>query len=261
MIKLSEGGFAEIWESNLSPETQAISYALQMAVGRAMVAADATKCYSDIDRLPEDALDYFAVEMRTMHYEQSLPIEKKRAIIKNTLKWYTRGGTPSAVKELLTVAFGKGDLEEWFNYGGDPYHFAAVIPVSEGEAVGNMSLFKELIRKIKNVRSYCDELILQDETALKLKTMDGAYRVCPPLCGELPSVSTSFGEGQSRITLQSAEASGSADMIRSSDSGQTGTAPLVSTAFVSNDTNVAFEGAGSGGTSVMPMSGELKANE
>lgn len=261
MINLSDGGFADIWESKLSPETQAISYALQMAVGRAMAAAEATKCFSDIDRLPESALDYFAVEMRTMYYDQSLPIDKKRAIIKNTLNWYTKGGTPSAVKELLSVVFGKGDLEEWFNYGGEPYHFAAVIPVSEGEAVGNMSLFRELIDKIKNVRSHCDELILQEETILKLKTTEGSYRVCPPLCGTIPNVSTAFDQMETRVTLQSADVSGTADMVQASEAGQTGTEPGTSTAFAASDATVTFEGAGSDGTSTVPMSGELKANE
>ena len=229
MIKLAEGGFADLWLGDKSPEVEAISYALQMAVIRVMAAAEKTKCYSDIEKLNDDTLDYFAVEMRTMYYNQSFPIDKKRAIIKNTLNWYTKGGTPSAVKELLDVAFGTGDLEEWFDYGGDPFHFAAVIPVSEGEAVGNMNLFRELIQKIKNERSHCDELILEERTALKLKTKDGAYRVCPPRCGTFPYVSTGFDQQITRIAAKTTDGPFGVDGIQTAQEQATGTHPKVST--------------------------------
>ena len=90
MIKLSEGGIAEMWKDEKSPEMQAISYALQKAVAMVIEKAEKTKCFSDIDKLDEKTLDYFAVEQRAMYYSQTLPIEQKKAIIKNTLNWYTQ---------------------------------------------------------------------------------------------------------------------------------------------------------------------------
>lgn len=90
MIKLSEGGIAEMWKDEKSPEMQAISYALQKAVAMVIEKAEKTKCFSDIDKLDEKTLDYFAVEQRAMYYSQMLPIEQKKAIIKNTLNWYTK---------------------------------------------------------------------------------------------------------------------------------------------------------------------------
>ena len=64
MIKLSEGGIAEMWKDEKSPEMQAISYALQKAVAMVIEKAEKTKCFSDIDKLDEKTLDYFAVEQR-----------------------------------------------------------------------------------------------------------------------------------------------------------------------------------------------------
>ena len=261
MIKLTEGGFADLWGGKKSPEILSISYALQMQVARIVAAAEKTKCFSDIDKLDDETLDYFAVEMRTMYYDQSLPIEKKRAIIKNTLNWYTKGGTTSAVRELLSVVFGEGDLEEWFNYDGDPYHFRAVLPVSQGSAVGDMNLFRELIQKIKNVRSHVDELVLQDKTVLKLKTTEGKYRLCPPRCGTIPMVSTGFSQDVANLILRTQEMSGTAAMPQASEDIPAGVSPVTSTGFVSDVADVILSSAQSEGTSRMPHTGVPKTNQ
>lgn len=261
MIKLTEGGFADLWGGEKSPEILSISYALQMQVARIVAAAEKTKCFSDIDKLADETLDYFAVEMRTMYYDQTLPIEKKRAIIKNTLNWYTKGGTTSAVRELLSVVFGEGDLEEWFNYDGDPYHFRAVLPVSQGSAVGDMNLFRELIQKIKNVRSHVDELVLQDKTVLKLKTTEGKYRLCPPRCGTIPMVSTGFSQDVANLILRTQEMSGTAAMPQASEDIPAGVSPVTSTGFVSDVADVILSSAQSEGTSRMPHTGVPKTNQ
>lgn len=261
MIKLTEGGFADLWGGEKSPEILSISYALQMQVARIVAAAEKTKCFSDIDKLEDETLDYFAVEMRTMYYDQTLPIEKKRAIIKNTLNWYTKGGTSSAVRELLSAVFGEGDLEEWFNYDGDPYHFRAVLPVSQGSAVGDMNLFRELIQKIKNVRSHVDELVLQDKTVLKLKTTEGKYRLCPPRCGTIPMVSTGFSQDVANLILRTQEMSGTAAMPQASEDIPAGVSPVTSTGFVSDVADVILSSAQSEGTSRMPHTGVPKTNQ
>lgn len=121
MIKLSEGGIAEMWKDEKSPEMQAISYALQKAVAMVIEKAEKTKCFSDIDKLDEKTLDYFAVEQRAMYYSQTLPIEQKKAIIKNTLNWYTKAGTPAAVSEMVDVVLGGGKVVEWFDFDEPPY--------------------------------------------------------------------------------------------------------------------------------------------
>ena len=261
MIKLTEGGFADLWGGEKSPEILAISYALQMQVKRIVAAAEKTKCYSDIDSLDENTLDYFAVEMRTMYYDQTLPIETKRAIIKNTLNWYTKGGTTAAVKELLAVVFDESELEEWFDYDGDPFHFRAVLPVSQGEAVSDMNLFRELIQKIKNVRSHVDELVLEERTVLKLRTSARAFRVCPPRCGTIPMVSTGFSQDNANIVLQTGEIAGRARIPMASDAHAAGTQPSASTGFTQDATDLALQTADMDGVSRMPHTGIPKTNQ
>lgn len=185
MIKLTEGGFADIWAGEKAPDTLAISYALQMQVIRIVEAAEKTKCFSGIDQLNEDTLDHLAIELRSVYYDQELPIETKRSIIKNTLIWYAKGGTAAAVTELIKTIFGSGGLEEWFVYGGDPFHFRAVLPDEMGSDVLNITKFREMIERVQNARSHLDELMLEEPITLKLIVTDGTYRVNPPLCGTI----------------------------------------------------------------------------
>ena len=51
MIKLTEGGFADLWGGKKTPEILSISYALQMQVMNLAILVEKTKCYSDIDKL------------------------------------------------------------------------------------------------------------------------------------------------------------------------------------------------------------------
>lgn len=59
MIKFTEGGLIDIWPEK-DPEIQALSYALQQQFKKLKAYADKTQCYSDVDDLDEDILDYFA---------------------------------------------------------------------------------------------------------------------------------------------------------------------------------------------------------
>lgn len=92
MIDIRNGELADLWPDETSPEFKSISYALHMAIIRMLEKAAGVGSSCDIDHLAESTLDYLAVEMRAMYYDQGADIETKRSIIKNTLKWYTQAG-------------------------------------------------------------------------------------------------------------------------------------------------------------------------
>lgn len=252
MIKLTEGGFADLWGGKKTPEILSISYALQMQVMNLAILVEKTKCYSDIDKLNEETLDYFAIEMRTMYYDQTLPIETKRALVKNTLKWHTKNGTVSAVKELLSIVFDESELEEWFDYAGDPFHFRIVLPASRGGQIGPISEFRELIRKIQNVRSHLDELVLGEKTFLKLKTSERKFRVCPPRCGTIPMVSTGFNQDKAALVLRTGEIAGKTRMPHTENAHAAGTQPSESTGFIQNVTDLTLQTGQLTGKTRMP---------
>ena len=102
MIKLTEGGFSEMWNGRKSPEIEALSYAIRMQAVRIIAAADKTSCYAGVDELPEEILDYFAQELRALYYDETASIGRKRTIIKNTMPWYERNGTAGALVGMLS---------------------------------------------------------------------------------------------------------------------------------------------------------------
>lgn len=156
MIDIRNGELADLWPDETSPEFKSISYALHMAIIRMLEKAAGVGSSCDIDHLAESTLDYMAVEMRAMYYDQHADIETKRSIIKNTLKWYTQAGTVKATEELIASVFG-GDarLIEWFDFTEPPIE-ANTFDV-ETEAVMTKNIIDELtsvIKKVKNSKSH-----------------------------------------------------------------------------------------------------------
>lgn len=156
MIDIRNGELADLWPDETSPEFKSISYALHMAIIRMLEKAAGVGSSCDIDHLAESTLDYLAVEMRAMYYDQGVDIETKRSIIKNTLKWYTQAGTVKATEELIASVFG-GDarLIEWFDFTEPPIE-ANTFDV-ETEALMTKDIINELtsvIKKVKNSKSH-----------------------------------------------------------------------------------------------------------
>lgn len=161
MIKFTEGGLVDIWPDKESPQIQALSYAMQRALQRVKAYADQAMCYSDVDNLPEDILDYFAVEMRAMYYEQNLPLKQKREIVKNTLKWYTYAGTPATVADMVAVIFGEGKVVEWFNYTDPPYTPGTFDIITSARLTPDiLEKLEFMIEMAKNVRSHIRGVVI-----------------------------------------------------------------------------------------------------
>lgn len=183
MIKFTEGGLIDIWPEK-DPEIQALSYALQQQFKKLKSYADKTQCYSDVDDLDEEILDYFAVEMRSMYYEQNLEIERKREIVKNTLKWYTYAGVPATVAEMVSVVFGVGKIVEWFNYDEPPFTPGTFDIITSARLTPDIiEQLNAMIRKSKNVRSHIRKAtIVRDvHSAMHLAAFQTAVQECTVL--------------------------------------------------------------------------------
>lgn len=161
MISFTEGGLIDVWPDKESPQIQALSYAMHQAMIRVKSYADQAMCYNMVDDLPEDILDYFAVEMRAMYYEQNLNIEQKREIVKNTLKWYTYAGTPATVADMVTVVFGKGEIQEWFDYTDPPFAPGTFDIITSARLTPDIiDQLASMIKKAKNVRSHIRGVVI-----------------------------------------------------------------------------------------------------
>ncbi len=154
MINYYDGQLTDImpWNITRNPEVKALSYALQQSCRLLYKYSRRLYIYSNLEEQPEEIIDLLAAELRTQYYNGALDIKTKRQLVRNTLIWHMTAGTPAAVEELVSIAFGKGEVKEWFEYGDKPYFFKILI---DAIFTPNMDVFFTLnLCKVKNTRSH-----------------------------------------------------------------------------------------------------------
>lgn len=157
MIRYDDSSIEEILPINLKSESeiQAISYAIQQQIKKLSDRMKAARVYVAIDDMEDEALDLLALELGSQYYEETLGIQEKREIVKNTLNWYMKSGTVSAVKELIEAVFGEGRVIEWFEFA-EGEQIPGLFDV-ETESILTENVLAEIsekIKKIKNTRSH-----------------------------------------------------------------------------------------------------------
>lgn len=159
MIKLDGSRFTAVLPENLKeqPEVRAIAYAVGRQVEKLCACADGARTYAAIQTMPERVLDMLAVELRTPAYDEAYPIETKRSLVINSLLYFARMGTPSAVNNLIETIFGKGYITEWWEYGGNPHHFR-VTGIDLRQVFKNYENFIKIMEAVKRKSSVMDAL-------------------------------------------------------------------------------------------------------
>ena len=120
-------------------------------------SVDLPTIFSRLDDLPESMLDIIAKDFKVDWYNFNHPIETKRAVIRDSFFVHKHLGTVGAVKRALSDVWASYSLEEWFQYGGEPYHFRVAIADSDFTVAKREQAIK-YINLVKNVRSWCDDI-------------------------------------------------------------------------------------------------------
>jgi len=165
MIKLQDGELLDLLPSpQLKKDTDMIclSYALKVVMDELLEYEKYTMTQNFIDLLPEHILDVLAVELRSPYYSQDMEIEVKRGIIRNTLIWHMKAGTPAAVSEMISVLFGSGRVVEWWDFDeGEktPGTFDIVTSARMTEDIAEY--FLHIIQRVKNERSHLRRVLVE----------------------------------------------------------------------------------------------------
>lgn len=115
--------------------------------------------YARINELDEEILDILAYDLHVDWYNYSYPVEEKRNTIKNSIKVHRKLGTKYAVETALGDVFPGTKVEEWFEYGGEPYMFKVIIGATEsGVTAHKQAEVMERIRFYKNLRSHLESI-------------------------------------------------------------------------------------------------------
>lgn len=186
MIRLYDGQITDLLRTNpirKEAEVRALAYAILQEKRRLMDLVDQTRTMAAIDDLPERILDVLAVELRTPAYSEELPVKTKRALIKGTLAFYARLGTPWAVNWAIRTLFGNGHIDEWFEYGGEPHHFRVTVS-NDGtfSSLGGLPDFMALIRSVKRLSSWLDDITVttdMGDTSLRVGGLMAAAATIP----------------------------------------------------------------------------------
>lgn len=165
MISLNGSRFTDILPENLAgqEEVQALAYAVGRQVEKLCAYADGTRIYASMDTIPGRTLDHMAAELRTPAYNENFPFEVRRALVESTMVFYQCMGTPAACNQIIKIIFGTGRIKEWWEYGGQPYHFKAhtTNPAITAE---NVEEFKRVLSSVKRLSSWLDEIVLDLST-------------------------------------------------------------------------------------------------
>ena len=108
--------------------------------------------YARIDELPGDLLDILAYDFKVDWWDADNSLEVKRQMLKDS--WNVRRvlGTKAAVEKATSAVYKDSKVTEWFEYGGEPYHFKlqvdtaleGVDPVKHQRVLDRVEYYKSL---------------------------------------------------------------------------------------------------------------------
>ncbi len=160
MIKFEDAQLLDILPLTLqTPEMLALNYVLKKYMQKLHQYRKRCSMLANITSLPDRVLDLLAIELNCQYYEEILSRKEKESIIINTLSWHKRAGTASILEEFFSTIFKNGKIVEWFEYGGEPYFFRAIIDVSDFIINKEKNkLVKQQIEAYKNKRSWLEKI-------------------------------------------------------------------------------------------------------
>lgn len=129
---------------------KAIERALQIMYETVQTGVDIVQ---NVEKMPEWRLDEMAWELGCL-YDYSASVDSKRKWIRDATPLCASYGTPQAIYNFLEGFFDSVEVEENWQYGGEPFHFR--VSVSGKWTDANEAWARMAIAAAKNVRSVLD---------------------------------------------------------------------------------------------------------
>ena len=139
------------------PSAVALAEAMAELLSRRPEEIDRLRIYPDIDQLDEQLLDILAYDFKVDWWDADYSLEEKRRTLKDSWRVHKLLGTKAAVVMAISAIYPRTQVLEWFEYGGEPYHFKLDINIT------NDSIDSEKQRRVlerlnfyKSLRSHND---------------------------------------------------------------------------------------------------------
>ena len=141
--------------------------------------------YSRIDDLPEALIDILAYDMHVDWYDYSYPLKVKRDILKGSVRVHKKMGTKYAVEKALGALYPQSEVEEWYQYEGEPHHFHIVCDVTENRVTASFQDIINAVMMYKRLSSHLDEVVYQASVGIRVETHTDFFLYKNPATGSL----------------------------------------------------------------------------
>ncbi|WP_314905018.1 phage tail protein I [Selenomonas artemidis] len=161
MIKdLHRVGLVDLLPENIlaDPQLGAAARALDDELRRVTAAVQETLHLPRLNELPERVLDILAWQWHVDSYDSAVDAETKRKLIRESIAWHRIKGTPAAVEKVIAAVYGDAKIEEWYEYGGQPYYFRIGKIKQSGIKLAEIAIVARTVHTVKNARSWINEI-------------------------------------------------------------------------------------------------------
>lgn len=127
------------------------------ALAARLAEIDQVRITSNIDALDETVLDILARDFKVDWYDPGYSLEEKRRTVKSSWRVHKTLGTKAAVETAISAIYPHTKVLEWWEYGGEPYHFRLDINITSDS--GDRERQRRVLERLnfyKNLRSHVD---------------------------------------------------------------------------------------------------------
>ncbi len=150
----------EINQSLLPPNASQLLRDLETVFGDSFDLPTLNRYVVNPDLAPAHILPWLAWALSVDDWSDSWSEQIRRNVIKASVEVHRKKGTIGALKKALQVFnYTNIKVEEWFEYGADPYFFRVFFDVREpGFDVNILPQVQKVIESTKNARSHLESL-------------------------------------------------------------------------------------------------------
>lgn len=184
----------------MNPLVNGLAEALSKLTGKCLTPI----IYTRIDELPEDLLDILAKDFKVEWYDYNWGIEAKRNTIKDSFYVHRHLGTVGSVKRALSDVWPPSTIEEWFEYGGQPFYFRAILDASDNVEPIRVDRALNAIMFYKSARSHLESNIpiVRVSFGIVIHTDQGNMLYHVRSCGTEPRVATHGNRALAAIDVE-----------------------------------------------------------
>lgn len=118
----------------------------------------------DVDNATEAVLEHIAWQLNSELFFLGSTLAEKKRLVKEAIKLHRKKGTKYAVEKSIQMIIPNAKVEEWFEYGGNPYYFK--VNNVESRSLREILVIISLINTMKSLRSWIDNNFTAIDEAL-----------------------------------------------------------------------------------------------